>query len=121
MAIEDFFNHKCDIYHIREAEKSPGYNLPGSPSFSYPDEPDISGLECHFGIKSMSVNITQTAPINLMDARIKLTLPKGTDIRLNDKIIDCGTGFEYTADEPHDIRGHHIFVYIKKKERQKDL
>ena len=48
-----------------------------------------------------------------MDAKIKLTLPAGTDVRLNDKIIDCNTGFEYTAEQPRNIRGHHIFVYVK--------
>ena len=121
MAIENFFDHRCDIYHITEEQASPGYGLPSAPAFSYPEEPDISGLECHFGVRSMSVNITQTQPINVMDARIKLTLPKGTDVRLNDRIVDCGTGYEYTADEPHNIRGHHIFAYVKKKERQKDL
>jgi len=49
-----------------------------------------------------------------MDSRIKLTLPIGTDVRLNDKIVDCGTGLEYTAENPINVRDHHLFVYIKK-------
>jgi len=56
-----------------------------------------------------------------MDAKIKLTLPAGTDVRLNDKIVDCATGLEYTAEQPIDVRGHHTFVYIKKAGGQKAL
>lgn len=112
--ISDFFNHTCDIYHIIEGERSPGYNLPASPSFSYPKEPDIPGQTCHFGVKSATVTVIQTAPANLMDAKIKLTLPIGTDVRLNDKIVDCTTGLEYTAEQPVNVRNHHLFVYIKK-------
>lgn len=113
MSLETLLDHTCDIYHILEEERSPGYSLPGSHAFSYPTEPDISGQSCHFGVKSQSVTVTQTAPANIMDAKIKLTLPKGTDVRLNDKIVDCDTGLEYTAEQPRNIRGHHLFVYIK--------
>ena len=111
MAFEDFLDHLCNIYHDREAQVTPGYGLPASPSFSYPD----------FGVKSQSVTITQTAPANLMDAKIKLTLPAGTDVRRNDKIVDCMTGLEYTAEQPINIRGHHVFVYIKRTGGQKAL
>lgn len=121
MSLEDFFDHKCDIYHIQEGQASPGYGLAASPSFSYPAEPDIKELDCHFGVRSQSVTVTQTAPANLMDAKIKLTLPVGTDVRLNDKIVNCATGFEYTAELPLNIRGHHIFVYIKRTGGQKAL
>lgn len=121
MSLEALLDHSCDIYHILEGEKSPGYALPASPSFSYPKEPNISGLRCHFGVRSQSVTVTQTQPANIMDAKIKLTLPAGTDIRLNDKIVDCDTGLEYTAEQPRDIRGHHKFVYIKKNGGQRQL
>lgn len=121
MSLEDFFDHKCDIYHIKEGQASPGYGLAASPSFSYPEEPDIKEQDCHFGVRSQSVTVTQTAPANLMDAKIKLTLPVGTDVRLNDKIVNCATGFEYTAELPLNIRGHHIFVYIKRTGGQKAL
>lgn len=121
MSLEDFFDHKCDIYHIQEGQASPGYGLAASPSFSYPKEPDIKEQDCHFGVRSQSVTVTQTAPANLMDAKIKLTLPVGTDVRLNDKIVNCATGFEYTAELPLNIRGHHIFVYIKRTGGQKAL
>lgn len=121
MSLENLLNHLCDIYHIQEEQASPGYSLPSSPSFSYPEQPDISEQKCHFGVRSQSVTVTQTAPANLMDAKIKLTLPIGTDVRLNDKIVDCTTGLEYTAEQPVNIRGHHVFVYIKMIGEQKAL
>lgn len=121
MSLENLLNHTCDIYHIREKAESPGYGLAPSPAFSYPDGPDIRGQRCHFGVKSQSVTVTQTAPANLMEARTKLTLPIGADVRLNDKIIDCATGQEYTAEQPVSVRNHHLFVFIKKVGEERHL
>ena len=39
MAIEDFFDHRCSIYHTQQESTSPGYGLPGSPKFKYPKQP----------------------------------------------------------------------------------
>lgn len=119
--IEDFYNDRCCIYHIIESKKSPGFNLPTSPDHGYPEEPDISDLRCHFCVKSQSVAIIQQQPQAEMDARIKLILPAGTDIRLNDKVVNVKTGLEYTAELPQDIHGHHIYVYVKKTGGQKKL
>lgn len=121
MAFEDLLDHLCDIYHSREAQETPGWGLPASPSFSYPDAPDIRGQRCHFGIRLRDVEVIQTAPANLMDARIKLALPAGTDVRLGDRIVDCGSGLAYTAEQPASIRGHHVFVHIKRAGGQKAL
>ena len=121
MSLEALLDHTCDIYHITKEGKSPGYGLAGSPSFNYPDEPDIKGQRCHFGVKNAVVTVTQTAPANIMDAKKKLTLPIGTDVRLNDKIVDCDTVLEYTAEQPINIRGHHVFVYIKRTGGQRAL
>lgn len=121
MAFMDFLDHTCDIYHIVESVESPGYNLPSSPSFTYSEIPDISNQVCHFGVSSMSVSITQKEPQNVLEGKIKLTLPTGTDIRLNDKIVWCQKGLEFIAEIPRNIRGHHIFVYIQRVERQKAL
>ncbi len=121
MSLESLLDHTCDIYHIQKEGKSPGFGLAASPSFSYPTEPDIKAKPCHFGVKSSNVTITQTEPANMMDAKIKLTLPLGTDVRLNDKIVDCASGLEYTAERPVNVRNHHLFVFIKRKENQKAL
>lgn len=119
--IENFFDHKCDIYHVKADEDSPGYGLPASIKYEYGDEPDIAALNCHFGVKTSNITIIQQPPYNSMEARIKLTLPIDADIRLNDKIVDCDTKFEYTAEQPRNIRNHHKYVYIKRTERQKPL
>lgn len=121
MSFNNLLNHKCDIYHLIEGEASPGYGLAASPSFAYPNAPDVVGQKCHFGVRSQNVSITQGEPANLMEAKIKLTLPAGADVRLNDKITDCATGFEYTAEQPVRVREHHQFVYIKPKGEQRAL
>ena len=66
MGLENLLNHSCNIYHIQEGKASPGYGLAAAPSFSYPEKADISEQECHFGVKSQSVTVTQTAPANLI-------------------------------------------------------
>lgn len=119
--IEDFFDHKCDIYHLKNEEDSLGYGLPASNKYEYGIEPNIKAINCHFGVKTSNITIIQQQPYNSMDARIKLTLPADTDIRLNDKIVDCDTKLEYTAEQPRNIRNHHKYVYIKRLERQKPL
>lgn len=119
--IENLFDHRCSIYHLRKGTSSPGYGLPAAGTYDYAETPDIENLACHFGVKSSSINIIQQEPQNSMDARIKLNLPAGTDIRLNDKVVDCDTGLEYTAEQPRNIRNHHIIVYVKRVEAQRPL
>lgn len=121
MAFEHFLNDLCDIYHVQKSESSPGYGLKEQPSFSYPEQPDVPGVACHFGVKSESTSINQAAPVNVKESRIKLTMPTGTDVRLNDKIVDKKNGYEYIAEIPHDVHGHHIFVYATAKGTQRYL
>ncbi len=115
MSFEAMLNHKCDIYHIKKSLSSPGYNLPGSPSFSYPDDPDIIDQPCHFCVKSGTRVIVQNEPQADYQAQIKLVLPIGTDIRLNDKIVDKASGYEYTADIPVRVQNHHLFVMVRRR------
>lgn len=121
MSIESFFDHRCDIYHLKENAANIGYNLPSSPAFEYPEEADEASVPCHFAVKSFSYTIQQTQPANEYDAKIKLTLPIGTDIRRNDKIVELSTGLEYTAEQPRNVRGHHLFVFVKRTDAQKPL
>jgi len=120
MSFETLLDHKCDIYHMQKTSKSPGYNLPPSPSFSYPETPDISAVPCHFSTKS-GVTVIQAEPQAKYDAKIKLVLPSGTDIRLNDKIVDGNTGYEYTAEIPRGVREHHIAVLLHRSSKQEAL
>ena len=80
MAFEDYLNDLCDIYHAQKGDESPGYGLTEQPSFSYPKEPDVLSVACHFAVKSESTSISQTAPANIKESRIKLALPTGTDV-----------------------------------------
>lgn len=120
MSFAGMLNHKCDIYHLKRRNKSPGYGLPSSPSFYYAKKPDLAAMPCHFNTKS-GRKIVQGEPQANYEAEIKLSLPAGTDIRLNDKIVDCVTGYEYTAEIPQDIRGHHIAVYLHRTGQQEAL
>lgn len=110
----DFLDHKCDIYHAENTGHSPGYGLPSSDEYTYPENPDIVEQICHFGFKSASIIITQNEPTNDMNSRIKLTLPYGVDIRVNDKIVSKETGYSYIAEIPRHPKNHHTFVYIKR-------
>lgn len=121
MSFESMLNHKCDVYHILRDDTSPGYGLPSSPSFSYPDEPDITDLQCHFCIKSGTRTVIQNEPQASYQASVKLVTLFGTDLRLNDKIIDKSTGYEYTADIPVQVQNHHVFVMLSRKSAQEPL
>lgn len=121
MSLADFFDGHCDIYHVVETTASPGYNLPGSPSFSYPAQPDESNIPCHFHVRAQNINITQTEPANRLTVDQKLSLPADTDIRLNDKVVDRDTGLEYTAKLPRNIRGHHKITNLKRTQQQEPL
>ena len=112
--IEDLFDHKCNVFHANTTVESRGYGLPGTKKVTYPDTPDISELSCHFGVKTGTITVIQQEPQKDLDARLKLSLPAGTDVRIGDKIVDCDTGFEYMAEIPRNIRNHHIIVWINR-------
>jgi len=121
MSFTGLLDHKCDIYHIKAQSKSPGYGLPSSPAFSYAEEPDEKDVPCHFGVRNSNVTVAQKDPQAVRIATVKLALPAGTDVRLNDKIIDCETGYEYTAEIPRNIRGHHVTIIVKPTGQQELL
>ena len=116
MAWEDFFNHKCTIYHVIEKEKDLGYGITDNHAFRYPEEAEEKDIDipCHFHINVGTAQITQSEPLNEYYARIKLSLPIGTDIRVNDKIVSGETGFTYIAELPRRIQNHHIIVYVNR-------
>lgn len=114
MAIENLFNHRCSIYHLIEETTSPGWGLPGQSTFSYPAVPDLSCVPCHFNVGA-STQMVQQEPMNTFLYVGKLQLPKGTDIRSGDKVLNEGNGLEFTAQVPQDIRGHHMTVTIQRK------
>ena len=120
MSFKKLLDHTCDIYHIVEQSVPLGFHLPTVSSFDYHDKADIHGAMCHFGGASSSTMI-QKEPMNQMEPTVKLALLIGTDIRLNDKIVDCATHQEYTAGLPRNIRNHHIVVELQKAGIQRFL
>ena len=62
-----------------------------------------------------NAELTQTESANEFIYSGKLQLPAGTDVRVNDKVVDKNTGLAYTAEMPHNIRDHHIMVNIQRK------
>lgn len=115
MAIEDFFDHECSIFHVKKENKSPGYGLEESPVYSYGAIPDIETSPCHFYVRNSSINIVQNEPEKRYEDHVKLALPIGTDIRLNDLVVNKETGMKYEAEIPKNIRGHHIAVYLNRQ------
>ena len=82
MALADFLDHKCDIYHLIQSKDSPGYGLPDSPVFIYNNKPDEKEIPCHFGIESLDAETEQKQPQNILREKIKLTLPAGTGLSI---------------------------------------
>jgi hypothetical protein len=120
MGFEALLNHTCDIYHLQKADASPGFGLPNSPQFSYPDTPDIAGIKCHFNLRG-ALRVTQNEPYAALDGRVKLNLPWGTEVCINDKIVHPETGYEYIAEAPIPIRNHHIIVMLRRTGEQVKL
>jgi hypothetical protein len=116
MAIDNFFNHKCTIYHCEKTVEDLGYGVVNEHGFNYPDEAEEKDKEvpCHFHVKAGNYQILQSEPFNEYSARVKLSLPIDTDIRINDKIVSGETGFTYIAELPRRIQNHHVIVYVNR-------
>ena len=121
MAISDFFDHKCTIFHLMKSQTDRGYGIVDSNIYKYPEKPNGRDIDipCHFHVKTGLDSIVQTDPLNLYHARVKISLPVSTDIRLNDKIIS-EDGYEYIAELPRKIRNHHIIVYANRQTSVKE-
>lgn len=121
MSIEKLFDSKCNIFHLQKSSQNLNYGLPSSAQYTYSDLPDLTDIPCHFSVLSISTAVIQKQPQNILTSRIKLSLPFKTDICINDKIIDCTSGLEYTAEQPRNIRNHHIVLYIQRINGQEAL
>lgn len=121
MSLENFFDHTCDIYHLRKGDNEDlGYRVKGAPVFDYPDEPDVSAIPCHF--HSTDVTLSQQEPHNDLAINTKLSMPAGTDLRILDKVVCRETGREFTVkNDPRTVRGHHMYAYVERERVQKPL
>jgi hypothetical protein len=104
---------------MKKDGKNLGYGITGE-AFSYPAEPDVTDVPCHFNVSDTGT-MEQTEDANEYIVVGKLNLPYGTDVRVNDKIIELGSGISYYAEVPRNIRDHHIIVQIQRKGKVKGV
>ena len=122
MAIEDYFRHKCDIYHATSTDKTGKYGLPSSEKkLSYPDAPSITDVSCFFDFSNTSATITEVEPKAEFLGANELSLPAETIIHQGDKVVDKRFNIDYTAGFPENIRGKYIVVPISRKTVQRAL
>ena len=116
---DDFMNHTCNIYHLENNPVNVGYGSLASDVKAEKSKPDEIAVKCHFHIKSSvgSVAVIQNEPYSSVEGQIKLSLPIGTNIRMNDIVEDCRNGLKYRADAPKEVYGaHHIIVNLRRQE-----
>lgn len=104
--IENLMNHRCNIFHVIKSSSGGGFGLPSQDVYSYRDTPDISSQSCHFKLNRLIVN--GTGPAKSFSNNSHVDFPTGTDVRMNDKILDLETGIIYYANPPKSIRGNRI-------------
>jgi hypothetical protein len=115
MAFGNLLEQKCNIFHLTKVENDVGYGLKTGAKYDYNTEPDEVEIPCHFSVGLGGSNVmSQQEPQNEISGRIKLALLLGTDIRLNDKVLDLSSGLEYVAEVPRQIRQHHIIVTVQR-------
>lgn len=115
---KDFLNHTCNIYHLEEVPVNAGYGIKAGSVKKPQNEPAAENVPCHFHTKTNNtLEIVQREPYSSVEGEIKLSLPAGTDIRINDIIEDCRDGMKYRAGKPSEVYGgHHIVVMLKRME-----
>lgn len=110
MGFEQLLDHKCNIYHMESKETSLGFGVP-TEEFTYPDKPDEKDIDCHFNV-NCSENLQQTDNANVYTVNGKVNFALGTDVRVNDKIVDLRNGLEYICEIPKRIRDHHLIAIV---------
>ena len=111
-------NHTCNIYHLEDDAVNVGYGILTADTRTEDDtEPELA-VPCHFSVRQNDqLKVVQNEPYSSIDGDIKLALPIGTDIRLNDTVEDCETLLRYRAGVPRTVHNnHHIIVMLRRKE-----
>lgn len=117
---DDFMDHTCNIYHLSEEPVEAGYGIAASGVKKEHMEPDEVDVKCHFHVNSATgslLRVVQKEPYSSVDGALKLSVPIGTDIRMNDIVEDCRNGLKYRVGVPKVIHGgHHIIAIITRRE-----
>lgn len=114
---EDFMNHRCNIYHLEDDTVNVGYGVKQRTVRKTGSIAATKEQPCHFHTKvGDTVRIVQNEPFSSVDGEIKLSLPAGVDIRMNDIVEDCSNGLRYRAGVPRAVHaGHHIIVGLNRE------
>lgn len=115
---DDFMNHKCNIYHLEDNAVNIGYGIKAESVRKPQPEAALKEVPCHFHIRMNNyLQLVQKEPYSRVDGKIKLSLPPGTDIRMNDTVEDCRDGLKYRAGKPQEVYGgHHIVVVLTRED-----
>ena len=115
---DEFMNHRCNIYHMADETVNVGYGIHAADTRTESAQAVEEDVPCHFYVRQNDLlKVVQNEPYSSVDGDIKLALPIGTDIRLNDTVEDCGTLLRYRAGVPRTVHGdHHIIVMLRRRE-----
>ncbi|TCX51931.1 MULTISPECIES: DUF3599 family protein [unclassified Dehalobacter] len=119
--IENFFRHRCDIYHVTATTKTAGYGLPNSEkTLTKPALPSLANVKCFFAYPDTD-GIMEKEPATVFTGANEISLPAGTVINYGDVIIDKRFNVDYTAGFPEDVRGKYIAVPLTRRTVQEAL
>lgn len=116
MSIEDFLDHKCDIYHVTNSNINLGYGIKYIEKYIYGEKPDLEDVDCHFSVKNDGIVLVQELPQTNIEGKLKLTVDINTDVRVNDRVVSKESGLRYRVGVPRNIRNHHIAVMIYRED-----
>lgn len=117
-----FFDHTCNIYHLKDNDQTIGYGLDNQDSGTYSEIPDIENQICHVHVSGQNIDTRQTDPQRINDLEQYISFPDGTDVRKNSIIEDLTHGVRYTiSGPPRNIRGNHIKCMAITMEPQREL
>lgn len=115
---EDFLDHRCNIYYLVDEQITVGYGINAESVRKENDRPTLKNVACHFHVKNNNqIKVIQNEPYTSVEGDVKLTLPAGVDIRMNDTVEDIRDGLKYRAGKPSLVHnGHHIIVTLQRLE-----
>lgn len=113
---EDFFNHRCDIFHLRKNQEKGSYGIRTADAKVPEEEPSEENVPCHFHTRTGGLRIVQEEPYRSLSGEIKLSLPIDVNIQKNDIVRSAETGLCYRADLPRKVRDHHLIVALRRED-----
>lgn len=114
MSYKKLLIHRCDIYRYEGQNVESNYGVPINQKNIYSKEPVASEVRCYFTKHIKNAFLSQGDPNNVVTDIMNVHFLKGTDIKMNDKIVH--EGIPYRVKPPKLIRNHHIEVEAERIE-----